>query len=413
MHHYSERDVRLIGIVQSASIDQPQNRRIIFKVKHIEQQDLSYFDSFNIALNWPESSERIAAGQKWELQVSIRPAHGSLNQGGFNRQRWAISNHQILNGYVKSSQLIDRSLSLRQQFIDKSHDIMSSLKYSDILFALAFGERGLIEPQQRQLLLKTGIAHLMAISGLHISLAAMLGFIIARAAQWLLPQRLINVWFPYLCGWLFAALYTWLSGINPPAVRALMALTLWLGLKRYCWFLSPWQTWLYIVTLLLIYDPLMALSDSVWLSCGAVAGLIFWFQWLPLKPIFLKKRWLLVRLLHLQLAMSFLLIPLQILIFQGMSLNSFFCNLIAVPVVSYITVPAVLIAIAFSYIPFISEYLWSVANYSLSVIFPILESLQYNWLNIAHSFVFLAIVSWCFGLSFTVLNCGENLVLLA
>ncbi len=51
---------------------------------------------------------------------------------------------------------------------------MADLRYKSVLLALAFGERGLLEPTLRTLMLKTGIAHLMAISGLHVTMAAIL-----------------------------------------------------------------------------------------------------------------------------------------------------------------------------------------------------------------------------------------------
>lgn len=52
----------------------------------------------------------------------------------------------------------------------------------------------------------------MAISGMHIALAASSGWLIARAVQLFLPTRLIGYLFPLLMNWLAAALYTWLSG---------------------------------------------------------------------------------------------------------------------------------------------------------------------------------------------------------
>lgn len=394
INRYSEKNIEITGEVKSPDIGNEKAGRILFKVEKAGEKVIPFYHPFIISLNWTEPDMRIVAGQRWKLRVSVRPVHGLMNEGGFNSQRWAMANHLTLSGYVRDSRLLDGKLSLRQRFVDKANLTVSQLDYADILMALAFGERGLVSPQRQQLLLKTGIAHLMAISGLHISLAAMLGFLLARAIQWFFPNRYISLAFPYIFSWLLAFIYMWLSGINPPAMRAMLALTLWLGSRRYCLFCSPWQIWLYIVALLFIYDPLMVLSDSVWLSCSAVAGLIFWFQWFPLKTAFYKKRWFLIRWIHLQSAMTLLLVPLQIAIFQGLSFSSLLSNLIAVPIVSFITVPAILLALLFNDVFFLSYYCWLLADFSLSLFFPIMEKLKAAWLTIEPKFLLFSVMGW-------------------
>lgn len=82
--------------------------------------------------------------------------------------------------------------------------------------------------------------------------------------------------------WLFAAIYTWLSGAQPPAERSLLALTLW-AITRFAGVqLNSWQVWTFCIALLLVTDPLTVLSDSFWLSVLAVGMLLVWYHWFPL-----------------------------------------------------------------------------------------------------------------------------------
>lgn len=55
----------------------------------------------------------------------------------------------------------------------------------------------------------------------------------------------------------------------------MLALTLWSVVRLLGMTQSPWQILLWCVVLIPITDPLAVLSNSLWLSCSAVAALIF------------------------------------------------------------------------------------------------------------------------------------------
>lgn len=71
----------------------------------------------------------------------------------------------------------------------------------------------------------------------------------------------------------------------------------------------------------------------------------FWYQLVPLPPT--SRGWLLRQLLglcHLQFGLMLLLLPMQIVIFHGISLTSWLANLVAVPLVTFAIVPLILAA---------------------------------------------------------------------
>ncbi len=107
--------------------------------------------------------------------------------------------------------------------------------------------------------------------------------------------------------------------------------------------------------------------------------LILWFQWFPLPPRFRQpRRWLMLRLLHLQLGMMILMAPLQIFLFHGLSLSALVANLLAVPVVSLITVPLILLAMLLP-LPAIAVPLWQLADLSVSLVMQGLAWLPAGW----------------------------------
>ena len=104
--------------------------------------------------------------------------------------------------------------------------------------------------------------------------------------------------------------------------------------------------WLWCVGLILLCDPLAVLSDSFWLSVLAVGCLIFGSNGRRSASDFVPPRyWAPVRWLHIQLGMTLLLVPMQVALFLGLTLTSLPANLWAVPIVSLVTVPLILLAV--------------------------------------------------------------------
>ncbi|MBA2814953.1 ComEC/Rec2 family competence protein [Candidatus Pantoea persica] len=156
------------------------------------------------------------------MRLNLRPVHVKLNEGEFDAQRFALANHTALRGRILQQRVESETCSWRWQRLMCDLPVINALNQSAVLQALAFGERTEMSEETRQLLRKTGTAHLMAISGMHIALAASMGWLLAHGVQRALPARLTGYLFPLVMSWLLVAIYTWLSG-SQPAARALSA----------------------------------------------------------------------------------------------------------------------------------------------------------------------------------------------
>lgn len=395
---YSGNRQQVIAWVNSASLQREDEHAVVITLQQVNGKRV--FPPLMAKVASDGLPIEYCAGQRWLLSMSLRPVHSQLNLGGFDGQRWAMANRQTLRGRIHSAQPLSGACSLRQQKISAVTQQTLSLKNMPVLLALAFGERGLISQSISQLFRVTGTAHLMAISGLHIGVAALIGWLAARGLQYLLPMRLIDYRFPIIISWCAMAYYGWLSGMNPPAMRAALAITLWLLLRLYRVRCDPWQVWSWGVALLMLSDPLGILSDSFWLSCFAVAGLIFWFQWAPLPSRFSRHwYWAWVRWGHLQAGMTFLLLPMQIGLFHGFSSASFIANLWAVPIVSLFTVPLVLVALLLNHFPGevalpIINLLWALADWSLEWVLAGLRRAEHYWLPVGEAALALSLSGW-------------------
>ncbi|MBT8134604.1 MAG: ComEC/Rec2 family competence protein, partial [Gammaproteobacteria bacterium] len=148
-----------------------------------------------IRLSW-YSAQQVSAGQRWQLEVRLKPPHGFMNPGGFDYEAWLFQHGIDATGYVRKSALnrlqLDARFSVnqfRQAIATHIDDIVSASDAAGgnsfaLVRALAIGDKSSISVPQWRVLSATGTSHLMAISGLHIGLASLFFYVLIR---WGLP----------------------------------------------------------------------------------------------------------------------------------------------------------------------------------------------------------------------------------
>jgi len=341
--------------------------------------------------------QQACAGQRWSMTLRLRPAHGELNDGGYDSQSSAFARHQTLSGRFTRAEIVDGRCSLRAQYLASLQKRLSAYRWGAVILGLGMGERLDVPREIQNLMRETGTLHLMAISGLHIALAASLVWLLARGLQFLLPSHRVHWQMPLLAGLCFAAFYAWLTGLQPPALRTVIALAVLAMLRIGARQWSPWQVWVCCIAAILISDPLAILSQSLALSAFAVAALIFWFQWLPLPGWHRARRIRpLLNLIYLQVGMLMLLMPLQVLIFHGFSISSLVANLFAVPLVTFVAVPLILLGMLLHLLPLAAgeSAIWFAADKSLAGLFWLLMRLPDGWQNVDQRWQTLALLPW-------------------
>lgn len=351
-----------------------------------------------VFLNW-KAKEVPQLSEIWQAEISLRPLSARLNFGGFDRQQWYFSKGITAIGTVKRAVKISDVSSLRAEKLQQVKKQTEGLSLQGLLIALAFGERAWLDKNTWSIYQQTNTAHLIAISGLHIGLAMGIGFCLARVVQVFYPTRFIHPYFPLVFGVLFALIYAYLAGFSVPTFRAISALVFVLFIQIMRRHYSPLQLFTLVVGFLLFCDPLMPLSASFWLSCGAVGCLIVWYRYVPFslfqwknRPFSPKVRWIL-SLFHLQFGLLLFFTPLQLFIFNGLSLSGFLANLMAVPLYSFFLVPLILFAVFTNG----AVFSWQLANKLAEGITWLISAFQGNWLNVSFNLA-LVLTALCAGM---------------
>lgn len=292
-------------------------------------------------------------GERWRFTVRLRRPHGQVNPYGFDYEAWLLERGIGATGYVRRfpaplrvgarGGTRDRIERAREAVRERFLRVLGATPAAGILAALAIGDQRAISSEEWRLFQRTGVTHLMSISGLHVTLVSgLIAWLVAFGWRRLprlcvlLPARKAAA-----AAAVAAALaYTLLAGFGVPAQRTLLmvcvvALALWSGRV-----VSPVRTLALALGAVVLADPWAPLAPGFWLSFGAVA-IIFYVAagWTGSERRILQWG-------RIQWAVTLGLAPAALLLFGQVSLVGPLANAVAIPLVSMVVTPLALLGAA-------------------------------------------------------------------
>lgn len=410
-------DVIIAGKVESLFIPEKKQTRVLFDIDTVNGQKLSALNRFTAILYW-RTPQAVKQGQRWQLTARFREPYGRLNESGFDAETYYLSHHIHSKGSVLTATLLENIPTVRQRLVERVYADIRTLPHARFLMALAFGDRALLTPDDWISLQNTGLSHLLAISGLHIGLAFLFGFTLSRFLRPLFSAKDSALYWPFIFGLTCAFGYAWAAGFSLTAQRAFIALLVFTLIRVQGFTVSPFAAFLLVLSAVLSLDPFSVFSASFWLSFGAVlilcamtflSGTVFDSESVinhesakpDRKPLDIraadKIKGYFILLLKMQCFLIIGMLPIMSVWFNGVSLNAIGFNLLAIPLISFVTVPLILLALICSI--FIDHNVfWIWADWSLLPLFIVLNQanaseLEANWLSLtAISLPFLMVL---------------------
>lgn len=342
-----------------------------------------------VRVNWYSDQAAPRLGERWRLTARLRRPRGFANPGGFDYEGWLFAERIGATGYVVAGEpLVAASgktavtARLRRDFVARVDRLLPRDDAAAVLLAITVGARHRVTREAWERYARTGTTHLMAISGLHVGLAAGAAFAAARLLLALFLPR-ANSRDPALAlAVLAAGGYAAVSGFAIPARRALlMALVTAVAvLSRRR--LSPYRVLAVAAMATVVADPLSLLAPGFKLSFAAVAVLLYvGLQRRPGQTVEAPDAATTVitavrQLGRVQGALLIGLLPLTVLLFGRTSWLAPAANLLVLPVFSLLTVPAALAGmLAAGPLSALGDAALWTAWYSLRAMLRVLETL--------------------------------------
>ncbi|MGZ5034130.1 MAG: ComEC/Rec2 family competence protein, partial [Usitatibacter sp.] len=229
------RDIEIVGVISGLPQPNEKGVRFLFEVEDGPAPS-------TISLAWyAERSKggeesvapRLAAGQRWRMAVRLKRPRGSANPHTFDFESWALERGIRATGYVRAkagAQMLDARVDgwpytlhrWRGEIRDAMAARLGEARLRGVLVALAIGDQDAIAADDWEVFWRTGVGHLMSISGLHITMLAGLAFAAASFAWVRIPALALRI--PArkaaVVAGTFAALgYSLMTGYAVPAQR--------------------------------------------------------------------------------------------------------------------------------------------------------------------------------------------------
>lgn len=373
-------------------------------------------------------------GERWQMTVRLKAPHGNNNPDGFDYELYLWEQGVQATGYVRAGvrDALPRRLNdtwqhpierqrlkvrdavfarLGSQVPSETADfgaVKGHSRNAGVVAALVTGDQRAIDRADWDVFRATGVAHLMSISGLHITMfawaaALLVGWLWRRSARLCLAFPA-----PYAAligGVLLATLYAAFSGWGVPSQRTvwMLATVSLLRLSGKRW---PWpMVWLLACAVVVLFDPWALLQAGFWLSFVAV-GVLFATDrprhapkaTSPTSPTpsarsqraALVEKWQLAGGLHRlgnflrnmtreQGVITLALTPLTLLLFGQVSVVGLLANVVAIPWVTFVVTPLAMLGAL--YAPFWD--LAAMAMQGLSVYLTYLASFSWATVSVA------------------------------
>ncbi|MGL5031849.1 MAG: DNA internalization-related competence protein ComEC/Rec2 [Aeromonas sp.] len=310
--------------LQSAEPEGDKFVRLLLRVTHLDEQPVR--PKPLIRVNAYQAMLPLAVGSELTVITSLKPAHGLANEAGMDGRRLLLGKGITATGNLRRViNSVPAAPGLRERWLMAAREGWLTLKHAPLLAALTFGEQSGITDAQWALFRGSGLTHIIAISGQHIALVAVLGWWIGRV---------FGLRGAIMCALLFAAVYSALAGFAVATERALIMVLVWSVLR---WRQREWpayRIWLWALVALILWDPFALYSAGLWLSFLAVAILLV-VGYVYTKP----------SLWQIQLWLMLGLLPLQLALFEGIAPLAMVINLLAVPLFCIIIIPLALIGV--------------------------------------------------------------------
>lgn len=332
-------------------------------------------------------------GDRILVKAALMAPSGPVMPGGFDFSQKAYFEGISAVGYtLGQAKLLEAGSGnedviehFRMTIADSLYDTMAP-RHAGVAHALLTGERAGIKSEDSEAFRRSGLAHLLAISGLHIGMVAGCVFFFVRLTLALIPQCAlrypIKKW-AAICAIMVAFCYMLLAGATVPTVRAFIMTSLVLLAVIMDRSALNMRLVALAALFVMITTPEAVIGPSFVMSFAAVAALIVFYRdigrkWLvnanAYRPA-LRPLYYLFGIIVTSIVATLATAPFSILYFNRFAMYSVLSNILAMPVMAFIVMPFGLLGTLMTKLESASHF-WVIMEWGIAHILTIAEAIS-------------------------------------
>ncbi len=312
--------------IVSYSIDGDKLSMIL---KNEEKISATYYIKSSEEKDTLENTLRI--GKTLKLQGEKKEIIGMTIPNTFDYKKYLYYEKIYFSFQITKLEIVDENVGLLNSIKNKVEDRIKKLGNDSYLRAFILGDKTLIDSEQYENIMKNGVSHLFALSGMHLSLIYLLFDKILMKCKWKKPII-----------YSFLLLYLFITGFSVSFFRAILFLFLVDLNKKFGFSISSLQLLFITAFLLLLFNPFYIYNVGFWYTFVVTFSLLFSNSFLKQKS-----KWMQGILVSI---ITFLFsFPISIYLNYEINLLSIFNNVLLVPFISTFVFPFALITFLFPF----------------------------------------------------------------
>ncbi len=282
---------------------------------------------------------------------SLPSASNSFNYSRFTFFRkisatgYATSEVRLLK--IKEKHTVNNLIEIYRNYVRKNLDLYMNYPYNTILSALIVGKRDGIDPTILDNIRSSGLAHLLAISGLHLAIVAMSFYFFIRILLTFsstLSLRFNNKKIAALLSILLSFIYLLIAGSPISAQRSFIMIALFFVAIIIDRNNASIRSVAIAAIIILIFQPESILGPSFQMSFAAVLSLISAHDFIKNNIPKGSLLFYIVDIIASSTVASLSTTPYAIYHFNYFSIGGVIANIVAIPLVSFIILPLGILA---------------------------------------------------------------------
>lgn len=279
-------------------------------------------------------------GDYIQLKGDYEKASSQKNYGGFDYHEYLKKDgvYGIVKAKYQDIKLLKRESStifrIRESIIQHVEEMLSE-DSANLLLGILLGQKEKIKEEYVEYFRKSSLAHILCVSGAHISYIILgITYVLNKSNLYKKQREFITI--------LILLFFLFLTGFSPSVARAVFMASLLLISKIFNRKIDMINSICLSVLFLLVINPFYLQDIGMALSYGGTIGIIvfvkhmksFLDKWIPDKKYFKRMK----EVLSISMSAQILILPINVYFFNTVNLLFFIGNILASPILGAIII---------------------------------------------------------------------------